>query len=258
MKNILLIAVFFSQALPRLEASPLQSYRAVYDMSLDPHAQGFASVQDLTGSLSVEFRRMCEGWMMQQHSLTETHLPDGSKEMTKWGYVVLESLDGKTLHFNSYRNVNGKQVEHVKGKASLATMTVDFELPQARSIKLAEGTIFPIEHLNALLKAAQKGETTHPALVFDGSQDQGPLEISAFIGKSQKSTHQKMVDLNQFPMSLAIYQPDPVASTPEYETQQQMLSNGVLSSFVLDYSHFKIKGNLDEIEFFPAEMCAAR
>ncbi|MGL5720242.1 MAG: EipB family protein, partial [Alphaproteobacteria bacterium] len=114
----------------------------------------------------------------------------------------------------------------------------------------------PTAHLLYLLGLAKKGEKFTSNTVFDGSSLEGPVEISAFIGKPHEPVG--FSNLNRFkehfgaqkfwPIRFAVYGAQSKGETPDLESAQQMLPNGLPLEYIIDYGDFRIKATLDRYE----------
>ncbi len=57
-----------------------------------------------------------------------------------------------------------------------------YSLPADLKFDLPQGTLFPMAQTLAVLRAAHEGKKFFKATIFDGSDDEGPVEVNTFIG----------------------------------------------------------------------------
>ncbi len=235
----------------------LQPHRAYYTVTMESRPGPRSSVTDARGTMLIEFNKVCDGWTVQQRSETRLYHNDGSVEHIRWGYVTYETDDGSLFTFNTYRKTDDELVEDIRGRAKKTgdLIVVTYQKPEKKTLKLQEGALFPIQHIKALLTAAQAGEQIFPRIVFDGSSDEGASEINAFIGaKKVIAGNPAMEAVHQFanqpfwPVRFAVYGHTKTDYEPTYVTTQDLLPNGIIEKYNIDYGGIKLHGVLERIE----------
>lgn len=264
-KKYLWILAFASLHTANVKATELKSHIANYGVTLADSAFPSQEISDAKGEMKLELREDCEGWTLEQLSDTTIYDNAGESEHIRWGYTIWESNDGKTLRFSSFRKVDGELVENIRGTAkwkSDGMGEITYVQPTALTLPLEKGTLFPIQYQQALLKAAASGERLFIAKVFDGSTTEGAFEMNTFIGgmhKAEQTLGGKdpiQAHVPYWPLKIAVYGKNPEAFGPDYETRQEMFSNGVLKDYTIDYGpSFTIKGTLERLEFLPKQDC---
>jgi len=241
-----------------LEASvELQPHRAYYTVTMDSRPDPRSSVTDARGTMVIEFEKVCGGWTLQQRSETRMYHNDGTVEHIRWGYVTFEAEDGSLFTFNTYRKNNDELVEDIRGKAEKKgnNIIVTYQKPEKKTLKLPEGVLFPTQHVKTLLRAAEGEEQIFPHVVFDGSSEEGASEINAFVGAQKvveadpanKAAHQ-FANQPFWPVRFAVYGPEATEYDPIYVTTQDLLPNGIIKQYVIDYGGVKIHGVLERLE----------
>jgi len=235
----------------------LQPHRAYYTVSLTGRPDPRSSVVDVRGTMMIEFNKVCNGWTVQQLSEIWRYHDDDSSEHTRWGYVTWEADDGSLFKFNTFRKANDELVEDIRGMAKKNGKLIDatYQKPEKKTINLPENALFPIQHIKALLEAAQEGEHMFPRVVFDGSSAGGASEINTFIGaKKVTAGNPASEKAHQFasqpfwPVRFAVYGLGETAYEPSYSTTQDLLPNGIIKQYVIDDGMIKIHGVLDRVE----------
>jgi EipB-like len=263
----LLLATLLLTAAPAM-AGELLAHRASYLLSMG-HSQSGSDVVDVQGVMVYEFTDACDGWTTTQKARIQFYYDDGRRSEVGWSLNSWESKDGKHYRF-FMRNLDGDTVtSSFKGEATIAAAgqpgTVQFEEPKGKTVTLPPGTLFPTGHTLALLRHLGAGDPTYLATVFDGSDDKGPIEISAALaGRGQPAADEtKLSPLLTGPtyrLSLAFYAPAGESnggdeSTPQQEQSVSLYANGVIDKLTMDYGSFTVDAALKKLEPLPAPGC---
>lgn len=233
------------------------SYKAYYKLSLGTVGPD-SIVNDVEGTMMVEFRDACNGWTIQQNSELFVSTQEGNEEEVKWNYVTWESRDGLLFRFNMRRSVNDLIEDDIRGVATIDPQMNEgkaiYEKPYYFTQKFSAKTLFPTAHFIQLLNGAKRGEKLLSCTVFDGSTLEGASEVNAFIGllhqpQEQNPPGSKTSELKKFwPIRFAIYGPHNTGEGPDLESAQQVMENGIPLEYTIDYGDFKIKGVLERYE----------
>jgi hypothetical protein len=258
----ILLSCLFSLSLHANGA--LQPHRAFYTVTMKSRPDPRSSVTDIQGTMMIELSKVCDGWIVQQKSETRLYQSDGSVEYVRWGYVTYEAQDGSLFKFKTYRKTDDELVEDIQGKALKEgdKIVVEYKKPHKKTLTMAEGTLFPAQHTLALLKAAQEDVKMLPHIVFDGSSEQGASEMNTFIGAKKvmagnpaTETAHQFANQPFWPVRFAVYGVEKANYEPDYITTQDLLPNGIIKQYVIDYGGIKIQGVLDRIELLPESGC---
>lgn len=236
-------------------------HRALYKMSLARVKNGSA-IHDVSGTMLFDWADACDGWAIQQHMKLHFIYAEGDEQDLSSNVVTWESKDGKKYNFTIRRTSNGQPDESFKGRASLSEMgggTVDYAIPKDRKeVALTAGVMFPSAHTEMILRKALAGEKMFTKLVFDGSDEAGSANISAFIGGKQDKIQETdlsqdlkknpLLDQPAWPVRLAFYKPEAQTTEPDYEMDLTLQANGVARSMTIDYGDFAVTGVLASVE----------
>ncbi len=259
----LLLASWMIAASPA-GAGELVPHRASYLLSLGRNMSG-SDVVNVQGVMSFEFADVCEGWTTTQKARIKFYYEDGRMSDVGWNLNAWESKDGERYRF-FMRNMDGDSVaSEYQGEARIEAPgeagVVSFESPRARKLTLPRGTLFPTGHSLALLHHAAAGEPTFLATVFDGSDDKGPVEVSAVLaGRGTPSADAAKISplLSVGPvyrLGLAFFPLEGDSTTPQQEQMVSMYANGIIDRLVLDYGRFTIDAVLKKVEPLPVPGC---
>lgn len=245
-------------------------HHAVYKVKTASIKNG-STISGVNGKLEFEWRDVCDGWAIQQHTqLHFSYVDDDDQEFSS-AELSWESKDGKKYQFNSSRTVNGQETDAYKGKAvrnKNGGVSVVYTLPKEMKVDLPEGTIFPSAHTLLLLKKAAAQKTTGEKLfmqrVFDGSDDTGANDISAFlfpprqddVELNDKVKNDPLVKAPGWPVHLAFFKPGKESGgEPDYEMDLILLANGVAKQIRIDYGDYAVVAVLEAIKPLEARGC---
>jgi hypothetical protein len=239
-------------------------HRAIYDMGLASTKNG-SNISDVNGHMLFEWRDVCDGWAIQQHLQLHFTYNDNEDQDVVSTQLTWEAKDGKSYNFNVRRTTNGKLTESYSGKAvqnADGTVSVTYTVPENKKLELPAGTIFPSAHTQMILQHAAKGEKFFTKRVFDGSDEDGSSDISAFISARHdikdaaldpKLKDNVLLTQDAWPVHMAFFNPG--GETPDYEMDLALMPNGVSQKMKIDYSDFSVSGHLQQVQPLPAQAC---
>src|SRR6202167_4024210 len=167
-------------------AAEINAHRALYTMSLGT-SRTDSGVTGAQGEMGYQWGETCDGWTVEQrYKLTLSYAESQDVDIVS-NFVTWESKDGLRYRFNQKETRNGTVDEEIRGSAQLDGPgkggTITFEKPQAQTMKLPAGALFPSAHTILLLQKAAAGENFISRQVFDGATVEGAVLVSAVIGK---------------------------------------------------------------------------
>jgi len=255
-------------------AADIDPHRALYSLTLGSSKMA-SGVLGASGAMYYEWGETCDGWTVEQRfRLRITYAESGSSELSST-LVTWESKDGLRYRFNERRLHNGEPDEELHGEAHLDGAgkggEAEFTKPEAKTLTLAPGVIFPTAHTLVLIDHALGGDQFLARKVFDGSAVENASQITAVIGPkldpgapvnaedeekpSDEAAKSPLLNHPSWRVRLAFFPPDSTAETPDYELGMRLLSNGVSQDMELDYGDYVIKARLDEIEPLSKPSC---
>lgn len=102
------------------------------------------------------------------------------------------------------------------------------------------------------------------AVVFDGSDDEGPITINTFIGKeiSQSPNYKDIKEINQsllnvpaWNVRMAVFPETEEEAISDYEMSVIFHENGVISDMLVDYDDFSVTQKLVALEKLEKQTC---
>lgn len=248
-------------------AGVIAPHRAIYDMKLSSAKNG-SNIKDVSGKMFFEWADSCDGWAIQQHLQLHFTYAEGEETNINSTVISWEAKNGKSYNFNVRRLTDGKETENYRGRASVDEDggTGKYSIPaDKKEIKLTSDTIFPSAHTNLILQRAQAGDKLFTRRVFDGSDEEGEADVSAFIGEKIDTLNTTDIspDLREnsllkspaWPVRMAFFKPDSETGEPDYEMDLTLQNNGIARFMKIDYGDFSVSGVLKSIESLPPSGC---
>jgi hypothetical protein len=167
------------------QAQELRPYRAAYDVAMLDHGKASA---DSPGTYAFELKLTCDAYIFNQRLHLEI---DGTRTsvVTEQLSQMIESRDGRRLHFEHRTTTNGRQTSLVRGDAVLGqdgTGRARFSEPDGKSAVLPLGTMFPMAMTRATLAHAAAGDMGFHSLLFYGERPKPPQSVNVVIGRVPK------------------------------------------------------------------------
>ena len=245
------------------DAADIVSHRGIYGLKLNSSRQGGGFV-DARGGLDMSIEKTCDGWLLTQDMAMELATAQGGEVRQLIRFSGWESLDGKNYRFVS-RTQTGEEQKESRGNARIVKNDLSgeavFQSPKRKAVSLPPGTRFPIAHAIWLIDRALAGEHQAPSAVFDGTDGEGPQNVTAFIGRKVEAKEKREGSLGVlaeqvgWTMLLAFFAEDSKEASPEYEMEIFQLANGVAPRMVVDYHDFSVVLEIQKIEPIPPPSC---
>ncbi|MBI3445674.1 MAG: cell envelope integrity EipB family protein [Magnetospirillum sp.] len=243
-------------------AAELVSHRATYRMGLSASRSG-SGMANANGAWTYQFADACDGWVTEFRLAITYSYSEGGQVATTTDFLGWESKDGLVYRFRVRQSREGQVTEEVEGIARLNGIgqggVAHYTRPEAHTIKLPKGTLFPTAHTLRLIETANKGGRIMARPLFDGQGDEGPFDTSAQIGRvvtpQPASAGSPLLNSPAWPMRMAFF---PLGSTdplPEFEMSLSYHANGVAEDIEQIFKTFSLRGKLESIEMLPRTKC---
>jgi hypothetical protein len=245
-------------------AVELLPHRAAYEMALadSSRASGLVAAQ---GMMVYRFGKSCDGWTVENQTVLQLTYDSGANSDTRWTFTSWESADGLGFRFRAKFEEGPRIVEKVEGHARLAAKggsgSAWLTQPRKMEIPLPAGTLFPTEHMAALIAAATAGETSLQAVVFDGASVDNPYLVNALFGPLSPSDHEAMAKATRLaPLPswwarLAFFPERMRTALPEFELGARYRADGVADRITQRFEDFALSVQLQEFAVLPAPDC---
>lgn len=247
--------------------SKLVAHKALYDINLVATRSG-AQVVNISGKMYFELKPNCGAWITDHRFNLFYEYADSPAMSITSDFSTFESYDGKDFNFSARRKRDQNLYEELRGRATLDKAGVglaNFRIPDALEFKLDAGTLFPMGHTDEIVRQALNNQSFFNAIVFDGSDDKGPVEINTFIGQPvnpmqhiEPSEELDMSLLNNkaWKIRMAVF---PILENKEaasdYEMDVIFHENGIISDMLIDYDNFSVTQKLIALEPIKAPKC---
>jgi hypothetical protein len=257
-------------------AAPVEiaGHRAIYTMSL-AGAKNDSGVTGAHGEMGYQWGETCDGWTVEQRYTLTINYAESQDVKIVSNFVTWESKDGLRYRFNQKETRNGTVDQEIRGSAQLDGPgkggAINFEKPQAQTMKLPAGALFPSTHTILLIERAQAGDNFVSRQVFDGATVEGAVLVSAVIGpkiepakmdadakpagSADPSLNDPVLQRPGWRVRLAFFPADQNAEKPDYELGMLLLDNGISRDMTIDYGDYKIKAKLNKIEALGRPHC---
>ena len=244
-------------------------HRAVYDIALARTDQG-SGVSTASGRMVFEITGgACEGYKMRQRMVVNIGDEEGNLGLLDFRIRTFESAAGDFYSFDSRTTVNSDVVEAVEGEARRSGSSIEVQLkhPAKKTIELDGSTLFPGQHLQAILQAAAANRDFVAAEIYEGAgtgdaSDQASASIGDAVQAGAGGPLQGGV--RHWPVSVGYFdqrqdRPDALGEElPSYQMQFTLYENGVTNDLIMDYGDYALSGSLKSIEALDKADCPSR
>lgn len=257
--NILMSTTAYA-GIDRATSVGLVPHKALYTVKMISKKSG-AQIANIHGSMAYEWQISCDAWVSKnKFDMTYEYYEMPAAQITS-DFSTSESFDGKTFHFSSERKSDDRLLEELRGAASTdAENEVSealYSVPQDLSFDLPKGTLFPISHTLDVVNMIHTGKKFKTAVLFDGSDAEGPVEVNSFVGKPvemgsylknfPKLDHD-LLKAKAWNLRLAFFALKDEVDQADYEMSVVFHENGVISDMVIDYGDFSVRQTLTGLE----------
>lgn len=247
----------------------MTSHKALYTYKMVSVESG-AGVTGIRGKMYFEQDDACDAWTTDQRFTTEYQYPERRPVVNNSHYVAWEAKDQSIFHFSSERQENGILTEQLRGSVERApdgSTQARYSRPDNLSFELPKGYMLPTWHTAEIIRLAREGKKLFNAVMFDGTDAEGPVEVNAFIGKKATSEEIKqaignakadmsLLSADAWHVRLALFPLDEKETfSPAYEMDMILHDNGIVSWALVDYKNFKVEQILSALEKLPAKKC---
>lgn len=260
--------LFFASrgALPVLSAlsepdarNVLAPHRALYEIRLSATRSG-AQVANVRGKMLYEWSQTCEGWLSNHKFNISYEYSDSPPMRILSDFSNYEPFDSRALDFASKRMRDGGDLDEFRGHAAMKAQgggQALYKIPADLAFDLPAGTKFPAAHSLAVLKQIREGRKLMRATIFDGSDNEGPVEVTSILGspvdaadryKDQKNIDPGLLRAPAHKIRLAFFPLADETESSDYEMSVVFHENGVISDMTIDYDDFSVTQKLIALE----------
>lgn len=234
-------------------------HKALYEIKLSGKKSG-AQILNIHGQMLYEWTSNCEAWNSLHKFNLVYEYADSPPLQISSDYSLYEPFDGASLDYYSQRKNGDETVEELRGTALMqaagAGKAVN-RVPDNLSFDLPQGTLFPMKHSLEVLRNMREGKKFYNAVIFDGSDQEGPIAVNAFMGGMKKlpdalavnkAIDQSLLNDSAHYIRLAFFPLKSDAEEADYEMSMLLHDNGVISDMEINYSDFSVVQRLVALE----------
>jgi hypothetical protein len=236
-------------------------HRALYAIKLAGTRSG-SQVVNISGQMLYEWQPSCDAWNTNHRFNILYEYADSPALRITSDFSTYESFNGETLNFTSQRKKDNEVFEALRGMAEIKNGKegkATFSIPEGMSHDLPKGTLFPMSHTYEVAKHIAKGKTFFNAVIYDGSDEEGPVEVNTFIGKEanalasfegeeMKGIDESLINTKARNVRLAFFPLNADESSSDYEMNLVFHENGVISDMMIEYDDFTVSQKLTALE----------
>ena len=204
-----------------------------------------------SGSMTYQVTDSCANWATQQQLRLRTVTRDGDATDLVSDYATLEGKNGRHLVFDMTQRANGTVTQQVRGEAVMDPSgggRIRYTLPHRTIMALPPGTLFPMAHTEAIIRAARSGLKSIAPTLFDGTGPDGAQDtyvtILGWHPPPSQSDEPALAALGSSRVHVAFFSRSPTAITPDYEAAMRYFDNGVSDQLMMDFGGFTMRGTL--------------
>lgn len=239
-------------------------HKALYEIDLVSTKSG-SQIINIDGQMMYEWRSNCDAWNTKHKFNLRYEYADAPPLSITSDFTTYEPFDGKSLNFTSQRKRDGQVFEKFRGYANIddkkSPSKAIFTIPEGLEYTLPAHTLFPVRHTIDVLNKIKANKKFFKATIFDGSDQDGPLDINAFLGKKtilnekfrkNKEIDIKLLDNDAWKLRLGFFPLHIPEETADYEMSLIFHENGIISDMVVEYKDFSISQKLVALEELPS------
>lgn len=265
-------AALAAPAVSKVVAKPkLASHRVVYDVSLLSTAGGAASVVHADGKMQYSMQRVCNDWKTETVFSLDIGYELMGLNTTHWKQTTVESFDGCQFDFDVYVRENGEDRKDLSGTLSCkgSKKRLEITLPLKNQKDFPKKLLLPVQQTEVFVKAASEGKKVLSSLVFDGTQPDSAMFMSAVFSKKEadplpenKKIEASLLKGKVYWVDAALYpegntEDDP-AGEPLYEVGMHYYDNGITRESFQDYGPYRLISTLSELKRLPDIPCSPK
>ncbi len=245
-------------------------HKALYDFKMVSVESG-AGITGIAGKMYYEQDDNCDAWTTDHRFRVEYQYPERKPVENTSHYVAFEAKDASQFYYTSDREEDGATTEQLRGSVDIAkdgTAKAAYSRPDNLSFDLPKGYYLPTQHTNEIIRHAEAGDKFFNAVLFDGTDADGPVEINTFIGKKLtpdeikaiggdgKRIDATLLSPNAWHVRMAVFPlNDKMEMAPSYEMDVILHDNGVVSYSLVDYKSFKVQQKLLALDKLAPKPC---
>lgn len=239
-------------------ANPFIPHKALYKVNMISSHSG-SQLINLSGQMFFKWETTCDAWVTDHRFNLVYEYTDSSPMHISNHFSTYEPFESNNFNFTSRRKRDGKTYEETRGRAETSEngKKVIYSLPEFEEVDLDNNVLFPMAHTFEILDALKKGKKFHTATVFDGSDEEGPVIVSSFIGEktivpedilSYSDVDKELLTSPAYKLRMAFFPVEQQNPEADYEMSVIFHENGIISDMIIEYDDFTVSQKLIALE----------
>jgi hypothetical protein len=252
-------------------ASSFAPHKALYQLDM-LSAENGAGINDVRGEMFYQQDDACDAWTSEHRFNVAYHYTERPPVVNASRYAAWEAKDQTRFYFDSERREDGEDVGGIKGslqQSADGTAVAEYIIPAEQKFDLPKGYMLPTFQTNAVIDHARRGDRIFSGVMFDGTDESGPVTVNTFIGskvtedelRNIAAASEKIDTVLLVPeawhvrMAIFALKAEEEGMMPEYEMDMILHANGIVSHAIVDYKSFKVDQKLTALESLPKKKC---
>lgn len=243
-------------------AVDLQPHQAHYRLDIKELRMPGA-VGGTPGQFIVRLQKRCTDWVLLTQLSMGLQMETGDVlEIASTG-AAEESLDGRTMSFQSELRMNDELIEVLQGAAIRGedgSGTVNITEPSVSTISLPKGTQFPVSAFQSTVARLLAGEKIVDYVLFDGSTPEPIRGSDLVLGAARPldtppDGDNNLIDGQSWKIVTSFYAMEATDSQPLVSNTADVYINGITTRLSLDIGLAVTDGTLTLLQELPQPKC---
>ncbi len=254
-----------AERLDKTGRAALVGHKALYNIEMISKRSS-SQVLNIHGQMYFALQPGCDAWTTDHRFNLYYEYADSPPMQITSDFTTYEPMDGKSFDFNSRRKRDGELYQELRGTAlrdDQGNTHVTYALPEGLTFDMKPGGLFPMAHTAAMMKDIKDGHKVFNATVFDGSDEDGPIEVNTIVGKAMPpaaipagaAIDAALITMPARYVRMAFFPLADDSLTSDYEMDVALHDNGVISSMKVDYGEFSVSQKLVALEKIATPAC---
>lgn len=245
----------------RATQAGLAPHKALYEIKMIANHSN-SQFQNLSGQMYYQWQPTCDAWMSSHRFNLVYEYTDTPAMRITSDYSTYEPFDGKSMTFTSQRRRDGELFEELRGGAQIGGEPGErpeavYTIPENLTFALTDETLFPMSHTLTVLEKIREGKKFFRSAIFDGSDQDGPMQVTSFVGKPvppddlikvSAGVDDKLLRTKAWNVRLAFFPLNKEDAGSDYEMNVVFHENGLISDIIIEYHDFTVSQKLVALE----------
>ena len=238
------------------------AHKAFYEMQMGEKLQN-SHIVSVNGRSVFAMERECSGWRSIEDYMIQFVAENGGADRVLSHFESWEADSGDKYSFDIMEESSFEGRKDFGGFVQLEADNSGeafFTMAPETALDLPTDTLFPVQHVQRVLRLAESGEKMVAATVFTGAEpDSALMRTSTVVGGWRDEPAADLGPLAEdgyWQINIAYFKPAAKTAEPEYEIKFSMQRNGLVRGYVIDYGDFSIEASLTSVEPVEAQACS--